>query len=139
MFPPPKPWKQCASVEPEREYLAFTSRFFLKSLRHVPAFLASSVWIMNQANAAPGIIGWTLGMDLLRLDFYTLSAWEDAESLRRFVHKGSHLSALQMFEKDLRRKSILVYYKVLGHDLPLTWKDAIARQDWHEQGRVAVS
>ena len=76
-------------VEPQREYLAFTSRFFLKSLRRVPAFLASSYRIMNQANAVPGIIGWTLGMDLLRLEFYTLSAWEDAESLRRFVHSGA--------------------------------------------------
>lgn len=139
MFPPPRPWKQCTPVEPQREYLAFTSRFFLKSLRRVPAFLASSFRIMNQANTAPGIIGWTLGMDLLRLEFYTLSAWEDGESLRRFVHNGSHLSALQVFEKDVRRKSILVYYKVLGHDLPLTWKDAIARQERHDHGRIAVS
>ena len=135
MFPPPRPWKQCTSAEPQREYLAFTSRFFLKSLRRGPAFLASSFRIMNQANAAPGIIGWTLGMDLLRLEFYTLSAWEDAESLRHFVRSGSHMSALQVFEKDLRRKSILVYYKVLGQDLPLTWKDAIVRQERHDQGR----
>ena len=49
------------------------------------------------------------------------------------------MSALQVFENDTRRKSIFVYYKVLGHDLPLTWKDAIARQERHDQGRVAVS
>ena len=57
MFPPPRPWTQRTSVEPEREYQAFTSRFFLKSMRRVPAFLASSFRIMKQANTAPGIIG----------------------------------------------------------------------------------
>jgi hypothetical protein len=53
MFQPPKPWTQRTSVEPEREYQAFTSRFFLKSMRRVPAFLASSFRIMKQANTAP--------------------------------------------------------------------------------------
>jgi hypothetical protein len=139
MFPPPRPWTQRASVEPEREYQAFTSRFFLKSMIRVPAFLASSFRIMKQANTAPGIIGWALGIDILRREFYTLSAWKDAESLRRFVRDGSHKDALQLFEKDLRRKTILVYYKVLGHDLPLTWKDAIARQERRESERAAVS
>jgi hypothetical protein len=47
MFPPPRPWNQRTSVEPQREYLAFTSRFFLKSLRRVPAFLAGSIRIMH--------------------------------------------------------------------------------------------
>ena len=139
MFPPPIPWRQHAAVDPQREYVAFTSRFFLKSLRRVPAFLASSIRIMKQANVAPDIIGWSLGTDLFRLEFLTLSVWEDAESLRRFVRDGSHHVAIEAFEKDLRRKSIFVYYRVLGRDLPLTWKDAIARQERQDQGRVAVS
>ncbi len=139
MFPPPRPWTQRTSVEPEQQYQAFTSRFFLKSMRRVPAFLASSFRIMKQANAAPGIIGWALGMHVLRREFYTLSAWKDAESLRRFVRDGSHKDAIRLFEKDLRRKTILVYYNVLGRDLPLTWKDAIARQERPEQERATVS
>ena len=139
MFPPPVPWRQRAAVDPQREYVAFTSRFFLKSLRRVPAFLASSIRIMKQANVAPGIVGWSLGTDLFRLEFHTLSAWEDAESLRRFVRDGSHKVALEAFERDVRRKSIFVYYRLLGRDLPLTWRDAIARQERQDQGRGAVS
>jgi hypothetical protein len=133
MFPPPMPWKQRATVDPKREYVAFTSRFFLKSLRRVPAFLSSSVRIMRQADAASGIVGWSLGMDLFRLEFHTLSAWENADSLRRFVRDGSHRAALESFEQDMRRKSIFVYYEVFGRDIPLTWKDAIARQQRHDQ------
>lgn len=134
MFPPPMPWKPRAAVDPNREYVAFTSRFFLKSVRRLPAFMASSRRIMKQANKAPGVIGWSLGMDLFKLEFYTLSAWEDADSLRRFVQEGDHGGALQAFARGMRRKSIFVYYKVLGRDLPLTWKDAVARQRRQDRG-----
>jgi hypothetical protein len=129
MFPPPIPWKQRAVVDPEREYVAFTSRFFMKSLGRVPAFVAHSIRIMKQANVAPGIVGWSLGSDLFKLEFHTLSVWEDADSLRRFVRDGDHRAALEQFEQDVRRKSIFVYYRVIGRDLPPTWKDAIARQE----------
>ena len=42
MFPPPTPWKSIGEVDPDREYLGFTSRFFLNSLRSVPGFFAQS-------------------------------------------------------------------------------------------------
>jgi hypothetical protein len=89
---------------------------------------------MQQANGAPGIVGWSLGSDLFKLEFHTLSAWEDAESLRRFVRDGDHRAAIEQFEQDVRRKSIFVYYRVMGRDLPLTWKDAIARQERQDRG-----
>jgi heme-degrading monooxygenase HmoA len=131
MFPR---WKPLKVVDPEREYVAFTSRFFMKSMRRVPAFFARSFRIMKQANTAPGIIGWSLGSNLFKLEFHTLSVWEDAESLRRFVREGNHQAALGEFEQDVRRKSIFVYYKVMGRDLPVMWKDAIARQEKHDRG-----
>jgi hypothetical protein len=133
MFPPPTRWKQLATVDPEREYVAFTSCFFLSSVRRVPAFVARAREIMKQVDTAPGVVGWSLGGNLFKLEFYTLSAWADAESLRRFVRDGDHLAALKEFEQDLRRKSRFVYYKVLGRDLPLTWQDALARQARSDQ------
>lgn len=136
MFPPPRPWKQRTTVDPEREYVAFTSRFFLRSALRAPAFMARSRSIMKQANKAPGVIGWSLGFDLFKLEFYTLSAWENAESLRSFVRDGSHGLAIEEFRQDMRRKSIFVYYRVSGRDLPLRWKDAVARQEQQERGRA---
>ena len=133
MFPPPRPWKQVAAVDPGREYVAFTSCFFLKKVRRVPAFFARSTQIMKQVNTAPGVVGWSLGVNIFTLEFYTLSAWQDAESLRRFVRDAEHLAALQEFEQDLRRKSIFHYYKVLGRELPLSWKEALARQARSDQ------
>ena len=69
------------------------------------------------------------GADILELEFHNLSAWTDGQSLRRFIQEGAHAKAFMAHKQDLRRKTTFVYFKVLGRDLPLTWKDAIARQE----------
>ena len=138
MFPPPAPWKQLVPVDPVREYVAFTSRFFLKSVRRLPALMARGGPIQEQLKTAPGLVGWSLGGDLFKLEFHTLSAWEDADSLQRFVREGGHGAALRALASDTRRPSLFVYYQVLGRDLPLKWKDAVARQERQRQLQDAV-
>ena len=128
MFPPPRKWKQVGTVDPEREYVAFTSRFYLRSPLRVPAFLRQSSQIEKQVDAAPGIVGWSLGANLLTLEFYTLSAWENVESLRTFIASSAHGQARSKFAGDMRADSIFVQFTVSGSELPLTWADAIARQ-----------
>ena len=129
MFPPPPPWKQIGDIDPEREYLGFTSRFFVTSVRTLPAFFAQSQRIRKQASAAPGVIGWSLAVDLPKLEFFTLSAWEDESRLRDFVAAAPHHDVFSKFADSIREKSLLVSFPVLGRDLPLKWKDAIALQD----------
>jgi len=129
LFPPPKPWKQVVPADPNREYLAFTSRFFMKSPRRVLRFLSRSGTIERQVDAAPGMVGWSLALNLLKLEFYTLSAWEDAGSLHYFAHEAGHGAAIREFVGDMRRKSLFVYYTVRGSDLPLSWKEALRRQN----------
>jgi hypothetical protein len=129
MLPPPRPWRQVASVDPDREYVAFTSRFFLRSPLRIPPFMRQGGKIMKQADTAPGIVGWSLGTNLPTLEFFTLSAWEDAASLRSFVEAGDHGAALQKFARDMRQDSIFVQFTVAGRDLPLVWRDAVARED----------
>jgi heme-degrading monooxygenase HmoA len=129
VFPPPRPWKQVRIVDPDREYVGFTSRFFLRSVLRVPAFMRQSSKIMRQLEGVPGLVGWSLGADLPRLEFHTLSAWEDAESLRAFTTSAAHGQALAKFEGDMRADSVFVQFSLLGKELPLRWADAIARQE----------
>ena len=91
---------------------------------------------MKQADAASGIVGWSLGVNIFKLEFYTLSVWQDAESLRHFVRDGDHFAALGEFEHDMRRKSVFVHYKLFGRDLPPSWKDAFARQRQQDAART---
>jgi hypothetical protein len=43
--------------------------------------------IIKQLEGVPGLVGWSLGADLAKLEFHTLSAWEDTESLRAFLRR----------------------------------------------------
>lgn len=134
LFPPPKPWKQVATIDPDREYVAFTSRFFMKSPRRVLRFISRSGPIERQVEAAPGMVGWSVGANLLKLEFYTLSAWEDAESLQQFAHEAGHGAVMREFARDIRRKSVFVHYSVRGSELPLTWKEALRQQNSVQKG-----
>ena len=136
MFPPPTPWKAVGDVDPDHEYLGFTSRFFLASMRSVPGFLAQSQRIKKQANAAPGVVGWSLAADLLKLEFHTLSAWESGSQLRAFVAQAHHNDAMAKFAGSMRQESIFVYFPLLGRELPLKWKDAVALQNARRSPRT---
>jgi hypothetical protein len=127
MFPPPQPWKPLTPVDPEQTYLAFTSRFALRSVLRLPAFIAASLKIMKQVEAAPGALGYSLGAHLPGLYFYTLSAWVDDDSLRAFSRAVQHGEALQSFHRDMRLPSPFIRWAVRGTDLPLQWSDALER------------
>ncbi len=128
MFPPPQPWKTLIAIDPEKQYLAFTSRFAMRSVFRVPAFMRYSFQIMRQVEAAPGAVGYALGADLLRLNFYTLSVWEDEEHLRAFVRARPHIGAMRDFRHDMRSQSPFIRWNIRGAELPPTWKDALSRQ-----------
>ncbi len=138
MFPPPQPWKQLTAIDPDREYLAFTSRFALRSVLRVPAFMGASLGIMKQVEAAPGVVGYSLGTHLPGLNFYTLSAWQDEESLRAFSRRLQHGQSLKTFHRDMRSQSPFIRWQVRGRDLPLRWVDALERiRQSDEQPRIA--
>jgi heme-degrading monooxygenase HmoA len=129
VFPPPRSWKQVRVVDPDREYVGLTSRFFLRSVLRVPGFMRQGSKIIKQLEGVPGLVGWSLGADLAKLEFHTLSAWEDAESLRAFTSSAAHGQALAKFDGDMRADSVFVQFSVFGKELPLRWADAIARQE----------
>lgn len=128
MFPPPQPWKALALADPDRTYLAFSSRFAMRSILRVPSFMKFSIQIMRQMEAVPGVIGYSLGADLPSLQFYTLSAWDDEAHLREFVRGLPHGPAMKAFRHDMRAPSIFARWTVGGPELPLTWADALAHQ-----------
>lgn len=132
MFPPPQPWKQLAPVDPDRQYLAFTSRFALRSVLRVPAFMAAALRIMRQVETAPGVVGYSLGSHLPDLAFYTLSAWQDEEALRAFSRGLHHGEALRAFHRDMRAPSPFIRWRVRGAELPLLWDDALERIRRHD-------
>lgn len=122
-------------VDSTKEYVGFTSRFFMRSMRDSPGFFTASRRVTRQLKSAPGLVGWSFSADLLRNEFFTLSAWEDEQSLRTFVAGASHSRTMQRFASRVRRSSIFAQFPVGEKDVPLTWKDAIARQNQADADR----
>jgi hypothetical protein len=136
LFPPPFPWKTLVPVVPERQYLAFTSRFAMRSPLRVPAFYFYGLRIMRQVEKAPGAVGYSLAADLPHLLFYTLSAWDDAAALSAFSGASTHGASMREFHQDMRAPSPFVHWQVPGSALPLTWPDALARLQAEDQRRA---
>ena len=112
----------------------------MRSFLRAPAFMGAAFGIMKQVQAAPGVVGYSLGSHLPGLSFYTLSAWQDEESLRAFSRALQHGQALKMFHLDTRSPSPFIRWQVRGKDLPLHWPDALARiRQYDEQRRVAAA
>lgn len=127
MFPPPQPWKVLHAPDPNRSYLAFSSRFAMRSIFTVPGFLKQGNVIQKQVERTPGAIGYSLGANLPSLEFYTLSAWEDEAQLYRFARELAHGDGMRMFHGAMRSPSLFTSWQVLGKDLPLAWRDALHR------------
>ena len=131
MFPPPRPWSQVSeAVDLDREYVVFSSRFYLKSIWRVLRFMLAANRVMKQLDAyTPGVVGWSMAADLRRLEFHTISVWENAAALQLFSRSGEHEVALGRFTSSMRREVTFAQYKVLGEAVPISWPDAIAYLD----------
>jgi hypothetical protein len=128
MFPPPQPWKSLTPAQPDGTYVAFTSRFTLRSILQLPSFMRYSQQIMRQIEGAQGAMGYSVGGDILRLQLYTLSAWESDAHLQAFVQAAPHARAADAFRHGMGKPSVFVRWTVRGAELPLGWTDALRRQ-----------
>ncbi len=83
--------------------------------------------VERQLKTTPGLIGYWLNADFLRLRFSTLSVWENDPAVDTFVRTGSHREAMAMFDKiALRDESHFVRWKTSDpHET--TWEEADRR------------
>lgn len=89
----PMPWKSFAAPRDDKEYVALLSFLPLKRYGKIPKFARLTMETMGQLAQSHGLIGYSLGAELIRKRFWTLSVWEDQQSLRilsrRFRTAGS--------------------------------------------------
>ncbi|WP_063063012.1 DUF3291 domain-containing protein [Nocardia violaceofusca] len=102
------------------------SRLEVRSLRHVPRFLATSIVLRRQARRSPGALGIALQADLARRTFWTLSAWTDQEAIGAYARTDPHASAI-VRARAVMRESTFVFWSVPAADLPIDWSEARRR------------
>lgn len=119
------PWKTLAAPESNREYVAILSFLPLKHYRTIPKFFWLTLETQRQLQKSKGLIGYSLHAQPLRRQFWTLSVWEDQQSLMNFVRQVPHGKIMQSLAPHMA-KTRFVQWKVSAEDIPLSWNEAKA-------------
>jgi hypothetical protein len=120
------PWQTLRPVEKDREYVALLSFLPLERYTKVPTFMWLSMEIHRQLKATAGVIGYSLRAKLLSRRFWTLSVWENSETLMDFVATVPHSESMKAMAPFMG-KTRFTQWKVLGSNVPLKWDEAIGR------------
>ena len=123
---PVLPWKSFAAPESAREYTALLSYLPLNKWRAIPKFMRYTFQIRRQLADSEGLIGYSLHANVPNREFWTLSVWEDEESLRRFVQRTPHSRAMTDLLPDMGQTEFFPF-KVDGSSIPPDWEDAKRR------------
>ena len=118
---PALPWKSFATPESGRGYHAILSYLPLNKWRAIPKFIRYTFRIRDQLAGSEGLIGYSLDANVPRREFWTLSVWEDEESLWRFVQRTPHGRVMTDLLPDMGQTSFFPF-KVDGSSIPPDWE-----------------
>jgi hypothetical protein len=121
----PTPWKNFASPRDDKEYVALLSFLPLKCYWTIPKFAGLTMETMRQLAKSRGLIGYSLMAELTLKRFWTLSVWEDRQSLRDFVEEIPHSRIMQELAPHMG-KTGFAEWSVRASEIPIPW--AVARQ-----------
>ena len=123
---PALPWKSFTTPEDDREYPALLSHLPLASFRVMPKFFKFVFAIQRQLAESEGLIGYSLDAHPLAKEFWTLSVWQDRDSLWRFVHKLPHSRAMQDLLPHMGETGFF-HFEVTGSSVPPDWQETKRR------------
>ena len=123
---PTTPWLALAAVQPEREYLVQLTYLPLAGFRKLPAFFRYVQAIRGQLRHAEGAVGYSMRARILRLQFWTLSAWQDRSALNAFLRAGPHREAMSALREHMG-PTRFIEWRARGSELPPRWADAMGR------------
>jgi len=118
-------WNHVAGPAGE-ECLFLVTYFHLKHVWHTPGFVRTTGPIVRQVREAEGLLGYSLRARPLTKEFWTLSAWDDARMLTRFIGRPPHARAMV----DLRpRMRAFGSHRWSGpaDSVPPSWQETLAR------------
>jgi heme-degrading monooxygenase HmoA len=123
---PAMPWKSFAAPEGDREYTAMVSYLPLNKFRALPKFMKYTFQVRRQLAGSEGLIGYSMDANVVGKEFWTLSVWEDAEALRRFVHRDPHDEVMRDLLPDMGQTEF-VRWKASGSSVAPAWEAAKER------------
>jgi len=92
----------------------------------MPKFFRFVFGIRRQLAESEGLIGYSLDAHPLAKEFWTLSVWEDKDSLWRFVQKMPHSKAMQNLLPHMKQTEFF-HFEVKGSSVPPDWQETRRR------------
>ena len=120
------PWKQLTEVDASQEYVLYASRLPLRSLRSTPTFVRLIPRIRAQMRGAPGAVGYSLRAEITRGIYWTISAWEDEQSLAAFALAEPHMGVMRALRPHMDVHKAVVW-RAPGTDIPVGFAVGRAR------------
>lgn len=123
---PTLPWSTPNPAPSHAPAYVMASRFEVRSLKDVPRFFLKSLAAWRQVTRAPGAYGASLVAQPLKRTFYTLSAWQDRDTLYAYARTDPHRGIMRNLRPTMR-DSTFTFWEVTTDDLPITWDEARRR------------
>ncbi len=126
---PETPWISPFKITPgpDKDYVTVITYLPITSYFRFPEFFRDVRAVQDQLNKSYGLIGFKLRADILAKKTYTLSVWEDAASLKKFITSDAHKETMAKNPDYLGvdRKFVTTFIK--GSDYPPSWDWAMKR------------
>lgn len=108
------------------------TRLRLRSVRFLPLFAVHAIRAFSQTRKAAGFRDGSALTDR-QWTFWTMTSWDDQDSMRRYMMSGSHKTAMPYLTTWCDEASV-VHWDQANDDLP-SWSDAGQRM--RESGRAS--
>ena len=119
-------WIPFAKPVAGREYLALISYLPLRRYRALPSFFRFTFQAQRQLKSATGLIGYAMSVNPWSLQAWTISVWEDQQSLDNFVNRLPHSRIMQALAPHMG-KTKFAQWPVSAAEIPLDWRGAKVR------------
>ena len=124
---PALPWKPFVAPEKDREYTALVSFLPLNKFGALPKFMRYAFQTQRQLAGRLRGAGRVLhDANIAGKESWTLSVWEGAEALRRFVHRTPHDDVMKDLLADMGETKF-VRWKASGSSVQPDWDAAKER------------
>ena len=100
------------------------TRLRIRSWRFMPRFVLHTLRTLQQVRGSAGFLGGALLPDR-RLAFWTLTVWDDAAAMKRYMTGGAHLTAMPLLLDWCDEASVAHWTQATA--LPPDWSEADRR------------
>ena len=114
-----------SQTQEKKKYVHAATFLALKGWRYMIPFQLMSSKVLKQAKRSYGMVDYAVKADFPKKHFWTLSIWEDRESMRHFVMAEPHLTAMKKFEVWAGDGSAFADWT--SSSMSIDWKEAMRR------------